>query len=161
MNRNHRSPFGPVACLVLIFAIGAGCGDDHARSIPLEHGHGHSHVAPHGGQVIILGNEAFHLELLHDRNAGRLTVYVLDGHMENFIRLPAPALKATCTVQGADHPLVLNAVAQAATGETVGDSSQFSGEADWLKSPGVLAGSLETVEIRGQVFAHVRFELPN
>ena len=35
--------------------------------------------------------------------------------------------------------LTLNAVASPATGETVGNTSQFDGGADWLKTPCLLA----------------------
>jgi len=152
--------------LIVAFALVAGCGDgpqsarNPSASTPLDHGHGHSHVAPHGGAVVVLGDEAYHLELVHDRAAGRLTLYVLDGHMENFIRLPVPSLELTCTIDGDERPLPLAAVAQAATGESVGNTSQFAGEAEWLKTTDRFTGVLEALEIQGTVFAGQAFSIP-
>ncbi len=150
----------------LLLALAAGCsegnraGPDHSPAAAHEHGHGHSHVAPHGGTVVVLGNEAYHVELVHDREAGRLALYVLDGHMESFIRLPAPSLQMTGTINGNEHPLTLAAVAQAATGETVGNTSQFAGEAEWLKTADRFTGILDAIEIRGTVFADQAFAIP-
>jgi hypothetical protein len=123
----HHGP-APLSWLIVALALGVGCGDGaHSARNPAapaahDHGHGHSHVAPHGGTVVVLGDEAYHLELVHDHAAGRLTLYVLDGHMEHFIRLPVPSLQVTCTLDGNERPLTLAAVAQAATGESVGNT---------------------------------------
>lgn len=130
-----------------------------ARSGNNHHGHGHRHDAPHGGKVIVLGEEAFHLELVHDPASGRLTLYVPDGHMENFGRLNAPTIPISLTVAGAQHPLELAAVAQPATGETVGDTSRFSTQADWLRSAGNLGGRIAAIELRGQTVTGIAFEL--
>lgn len=124
-----------------------------------DHGHGHSHDALHGGKVIVLGEEAFHLEVVHDPASGRLTLYVLDSHMENFVRLSSPTISTSLTVDGAQHTLELAAVAQSATGETVGDTSQFSAQADWLRNAGKISGQIETIEIRGGLFTNIVFNL--
>lgn len=151
---------------LFVIALTAGCREDshqghtHAPSTASSHAHGHEHIAPHGGEIVVLGNEAFHLELVHDRAAGRLTLYVLDGHMENFIRLPVPSLKLTCTIDGKEQRLTLAAVAQAATGETVGNTSQFAGEAEWLKTNDRFTGVLEALAIQGMVFAGQSFAIP-
>src|SRR5207248_11682915 len=94
----------------------------------------HEHVAPHGGTPVVLGDEAYHLELVRDADAGKLTAYVLDGEMENFIRVKAATFEIVATVGGAKQTLTFHAVASAATGETVGNSSQFEAQADWLKT---------------------------
>lgn len=41
--------------------------------------HAHPSTGPHGGQLIELGKEEYHVEMLHDDAAGIVTFYVLDG----------------------------------------------------------------------------------
>ncbi len=153
-----------LALVLIVSAIGCGdhpspgAADSTAKTA--QPGHTHEHVAPHGGQVVILGDEAFHLEFVLDREAGRLTAYVLDGHMENFVRLPAPTLELSCTSDGLTKELTLAAVASQATGETVGDTSQFVGEEDWLKSSSALSGLIKSIDIRGVAFINKPFSLP-
>ena len=118
----------------------------------------HVHVAPHGGTLVEVGEHAYNLELLRDPAAGKLTAWVLDGHAENFVRLKAPDLAFIAMPGGQYTPLRLRAVANAATGETIGDTSQFEIEADWLKTTESFSG-IFTVEIRGTVYKDVAFSL--
>ena len=101
-----------------------------------------------------------YLELLRDRAAGKLTAWVLDGHAENFVRLPLPALEAVATVGGTPRPLSLKAVANAATGETVGNTSQFEVQADWLKGPEAFTVVVPSLEIRGSSFKEIKATFP-
>ena len=121
--------------------------------------HSHEHAAPHGGTLVVLGEEMFHLELVHDPRAGRLTLYVLDGHLETFIRLPVPGIETSITLGTTNRSLVLTAVAQSATGESVGDSSQFAGAADWLKAVAELDGVITRIDVRGRQFSNIAFRV--
>ncbi len=121
---------------------------------------GHGHTAPHGGVLVELGEHAYNLEFLRDASAGRLTVWVLDTHAENFVRIKAPALELLVTVGTEKRPLFLPAVANRATGETVGDTSQFEAQADWLKSTAGIQGIIPLLEFRGVKFPGVAFALP-
>src|ERR1022692_4220466 len=51
--------------------------------------HKHEHHPPHGGTPVVLGDEAYHIELVLDASAGTLQAFVLDGELENFIRSAA------------------------------------------------------------------------
>ena len=129
-------------------------GDAHA-------GHndgGHVHTAPHGGTLVELGDHAYNVELLRDATTGKLTVWVLDAHAENFIRIKAPSIELVAMPGGKFTPLILAAVANPATGETVGDTSQFEIQTDWLKTAGAFSG-IVTVEIKGTKFEKVGFAL--
>jgi hypothetical protein len=129
-------------------------GDAHAG-----HNHGgHAHNAPHGGILVELGNHAFNVELLRDPATGKLTAWILDAHAENFVRIASPAIEVVAMPGGKFTPLSLAAVANPATGETVGSTSQFEVQADWLKTSGPLTG-IFTVEIRGTKFEKVGFAL--
>ena len=127
---------------------------DHAA-----HGGGHAHTAPHGGTLVEIGEHAYNLELVRDAAAGKLTAYLLDGHAENFVRIAAPSIELVALADGQRRPLSLKAVANPSTGETVGNTSQFEAQADWLKSAGELPGTIETIEIKGTTFRNVAIHL--
>ena len=120
---------------------------------------GHSHQAPHGGTLVEVGEHAYNIELVRDPAAGKLTAYVLDGHAENFIRISAPAIELVAFTGGEKRPLTLRAVANPATGETVGDTSQFEVQADWLKNTAEFPGEIPALEIRGTRFQNVALYL--
>ena len=120
----------------------------------------HEHKAPHGGTPVVLGHELYHLELVRDAAAGKLSAYLLDGEMENFIRTAAPALEIVATVAGAQQTLTLAAVANPATGETVGNTALFEAQADWLKTAATFDATLTTLTVRGTAFAAVPFNFP-
>lgn len=120
----------------------------------------HEHHPPHGGTPVVLGEEIYHLEFVLDAATGRLNAYVLDGEMENFIRVAAPSFEIVATVNGRPQPLTLAAVADAATGETVGDTSLFAASADWLKTTRTFDAVLTRLDIRGTTFAGVAFNFP-
>jgi len=53
----------------------------------------HDHKAPHGGTLLEIGEHAGHLELVHDENAGKVTLYILDAHAEKEVAIKdAPKL---------------------------------------------------------------------
>lgn len=142
--------FRLVFALVVVAWVG-GCSkaDQHAAT------GGHVHAAPHGGTLIELGEHAYNLELVRDGSSGKLTAYVLDGHAENFVRLAAPSIELTAITGGERRPLSLKAVANPATGETVGNTSQFEGQADWLKQTAEFPGTISSLEIKGTKFENV------
>jgi hypothetical protein len=119
----------------------------------------HVHVAPHGGTLVEIGDHAYNVELLRDAATGKLTAWILDAHAENFIRLKAPSLALIAMPGGKFTPLTLAAVANPATSEKVGDTSQFEVQADWLKTAGSFSG-IFNVEINGTKFEQVPYHLP-
>lgn len=104
-----------------------------------------------------LGDER--IEFVRDRAGGRLDAYVLDDDLERFVRIGAAAFGLTAS-QDPSLRLELRAVANPATGETVGDTACFSGQADWLKSDAALDLRLTRVEIRGRTYSDVPVRLP-
>lgn len=152
----HSLPAFLFAFALLLGAAACSKQQDHTTA----HAHHHEHVAPHGGTAVILGNEAYHLELVRDPAAGTLTAYVLDGHMENFIRMEAASFEVAASVNGATHLLLFRAVANSATGESVGNTSQFEAQADWLRSTAAFDGVVKRITIRGTTLADVSFSFP-
>ncbi len=164
MNTPRLSRLAAVSLLALPF-FAASCakhdhsGHDHAAHAEDAHA-GHVHVAPHGGAVVILGDETYHLELVRDAGRGVLQAFVLDGHMENFIRSAEPSFEIVASVDGEKRPLVFLPVSDAATGEKPGDASLFEASAEWLKTTARFDAVLTSITIRGSTFLAVPFAFP-
>ncbi len=135
---------------------------------PAPEPHHHEHAPPHGGTLVELGEELAHVEVVFDRDSGRLTVYLLDGHAEAPVRSTAPELAARVERLDIDgRPLTgvapvslpLVAVASPLTGETPGDASQFSGTSEALRGHARLRGVIERVSVKGRSFEAVAFDL--
>jgi hypothetical protein len=141
-------------------AMVSGCSKDssaRATNAPVAK---HEHHPPHGGTPVVLGEEVYHVELVLDASAGKLSAYILDGEMENFIRSAMPAFDVTAQVNGRSQVLTFHAVANPATGETVGDSSLFEAQAEWLKSTRTFDAVIPGLTIRGTTFTGVAFNFP-
>ncbi|HWA08747.1 MAG TPA: hypothetical protein VG838_04685 [Opitutaceae bacterium] len=151
-------PFRALAALLLLAA--GGCARPEKAAPAPAAAARHEHHPPHGGTPVVLGAELYHLEFVLDPAGGRLSAYVLDGEMENFIRSAAPSFEIVATVAGQSRPLVLQAVANPATGETVGDTSLFEGTADWLKTTPAFDAVLSRLDVRGTTFSGVAFNFP-
>jgi hypothetical protein len=145
-----------LAALVIALAVGACSKPAPAAATAAKH----EHHPPHGGTPVVLGAEAYHLELVRDAAAGRLTAWVLDGELENFIRVKAASFEVVVSRGAEQHVLTFRAVANPATGETVGDTSQFEAQADWLKTASTFDATLTALEIRGTPFLAVPFNFP-
>lgn len=154
--------------LVLIpaLAVFTGCKDDHGHHHGHDdHGHshsdhGHHHDPPHGGAPVVLGDEAFHLEFVNDPETGTLNAYVLDGHMENFVRLTNAALSVSVARGDTNETLELKALANNATGEKVGDTSHFAATAEWLKTATTFDAVIPSIEVRGTTYTNIAFNYP-
>jgi hypothetical protein len=127
---------------------------------------GHEHHAPHGGTLVELGSEFAHVELVLDSATGTLTAYVLDGEAEESVRLTQPSLKIAIEnpapgVPGAPAPVAhldLLARADVLTGETVGDTSEFSATSQSLRGRTGVKGAIEDITVKGEEFRAVPFQ---
>jgi hypothetical protein len=144
----------PLLALALLAACAKGPAPEAAAP------HKHVHHPPHGGTAVVLGDEAYHMELVLDPAAGVLQAYILDGELENFIRSAAASIEIDATVGGSPKTLVLEPVPNSATGETVGDTSLFQAHSEWLRSAKEFDGVVKSVTIRGTAFEGVRFNFP-
>jgi hypothetical protein len=145
--------------LVLIAAL-CGCGEKTPES-PTGKPPVHEHHAPHGGALEVLGEEAAHVELVLDGKTGKLTAYVLDGEAENPVRVAQDVLRLTITgPPGGDAVVELSAVANALTGEKVGDTSQFEGTSEMLRGLTKFEAVLTTITARGVKFDAVPIGFP-
>jgi hypothetical protein len=145
----------------LLASLVTGCGGSKQSA---DHDHGgehahHVHQSKMGGQLVEVGEHAFNLELLSDRSTGQLTLWLLDDHAESFVRVTNESFTLLFSVDGKETPLQLNASANPATGERVGETAQFDGRADFLKTTNALSGWLPELTIRGSAFSNLTFQL--
>jgi hypothetical protein len=119
----------------------------------------HAHTAPHGGTLVELGDHEFHLEFVFPAEGDRLAAYVLDGHAERFIRVPIESFEVDVTLPEGARTLTFEAVANDATGETVGNTSQFEARADWLDGTEGFDAVLKEITIQGRTYRDLRFRL--
>lgn len=116
------------------FTVAAGCsqaergsGASEQASHSDEHGHGetegHDHPSegPHHGELIELGAEEYHAELIHDSTGA--TVYVLDGQAKASVPIEAAEIMINIVHDGAAEQFQLAAVPD--EGDPAGKSSRF------------------------------------
>ena len=120
----------------------------------------HEDRPPHGGTPVVLGDEEFHVELVRDAQAGTLRAYILDGEMEDYVRLAARSFTLQADLGGRRETLTFRPVADLATGETVGDTSLFEARAEWLKRVDRFKGVIVNLPIHDQAFKAVAFSFP-
>ncbi|MCL4204512.1 MAG: hypothetical protein KJ000_18660 [Pirellulaceae bacterium] len=115
------------ACVALTVGapIGlAGCNGSLSSgpATPSEHdegdGHDHSGEAarahptkgPHGGQLIELGNEEYHAELIHDETTHKVSVHLLDAAGKQAVAVAVPEITIQLLQGGQFTPYTLKAV---------------------------------------------------
>ena len=122
----------------------------------------HEHTALHGGTLIVFGDEFAHIELVLDQTTGKLTGYVLDGEAEKPVRVSQKTIELKIHREDiqSDFSLQLSGVANVLTGETEGDTSQFTAQSDALKGASEFHAEIVSIGIKGQVFTNIDFEFP-
>lgn len=90
--------------------------DDHEG-----HGHDHPAAGPHGGDLVELGEEEYHAEVVHE--GGSVTVYMLDGSAKNASPVDAADITINLVHDGKPEQFKLAAVPQ--EGDGAGKASRF------------------------------------
>lgn len=155
------------ASLALVLSVSALRAADQGHDVSDEEHH-HEHTAPHGGTLVVLGEEFAHLELVLDPGAGSLTGYILDGEAENAVRIGQEYIEIKMNDSlppggGSDrsgYVLILKAVSNVLTGETAGDTSEFTVRSDRLKGVRKFDAVISAIEIKGRAFRNVGFRFP-
>ena len=104
-----------------------------------EHEDHAEHAAPHGGELLELGDHAGHLEVVYDEENGNLTLYVLAADAVTPLAIErAPELKLSSD----SGP---KAIATQALKMVDGKSSEFATE----------AGALKGLELQGRITVYI------
>jgi hypothetical protein len=146
--------------LALALCATAGCGEPPPRVSAAKAFAPHAHDARHGGVTVELGDEEFHVEFAWAGTAGVIQAYILDGELENYVRVATESFSATVTLEGAERPLVFHAVGNSATGESAGDTALFEARADWLAARPALRVSVPSLSVKGRTYPNLFLELP-
>lgn len=141
----------------------AGENADAAGEGGTQGGCAHTANPPHGGVMVSIGDHFAHLELVIDAEHGLASIFVLDGDAYRGVRVKAPQL--TIRVQpleggkasGAAFDVNLAAIGSRLTGESVGDTSQFTGAAEPLRGLKEFTATLAVIEVKGQTVRDVVF----
>jgi hypothetical protein len=126
---SFRSLF--VALAMPIAAIGCTAEKPtHVGDGELGHGdHAHASVGPHGGELIELGEEEYHAEVVHGAD---VVIYVLDAAAKSPVAINATEVTLNLTHDGASEQFLLKASPQAQ--EAAGTSSKFQSSESELVS---------------------------
>lgn len=116
--------------------------EEHAK----EHEHDHHHHAPHHGSLTMVGDHAAQIELTVDAEAGKLTVYVLDGEAEKSLTVDQADLEVAVTPDGAADALTL----KLAPADAAKQDDGFVAQDDKLKGVKKLKGTLASLKIKGK-----------
>jgi len=130
-----------------------GCSTDPHSS---DHGSAHIHQPLRGGVLMELGKHGsgYNLEILQNTN-DHLEIFILDAHAENYVRISQPSIELTLT--DSNQTMSLGAVADPATGETVGNSALFRTESNISKNI-PLQGILRSLKIGSKTYTDQPFE---
>ncbi len=83
-----------LSLLTCFFVLAAACSkDDDHDGCGCGNGHDHAHKAPHGGDLIALGDHEAHAEFKLDHDAGTLTVWTYDDEIAIKNADEAPTLR--------------------------------------------------------------------
>jgi hypothetical protein len=130
--------------------------DDHDK-----HDHDHDHDAPHGGALVVVGDEAGHVELVLDPETGKLTAYVLDAHAEDAVPVAHAELKLAVTLEkeGVDLPEAKE-ILLLAVNPADGKAAEFAAVVEELKGAKEFDVALEVIRIGDKEHKGIAFRFP-
>lgn len=159
--------------VLLLSVLIAGCGSNdqlaqeideiHEDAHSEETDHGHVHVAPNGGMLVEIGDHFANIEIVLDSETGVLTLYSLGAHAEKPVRLVEETLSLDVTLGDSDESftLILDAMENPLSGETIGDTSEFRGQSDALIGVDHFHATLASIQTQGVVFQNIEFAFPH
>jgi hypothetical protein len=108
-----------LSAVVISGLLLTGCDSSSSTNGTSGGGHVHDHPSegPHHGQLIELGNEQYHGELLHDDATNTVTVYILDGAAKELVPIPEQEVTLQLLVGEENKSYTLTAVPDAADSE--------------------------------------------
>ena len=130
-----------------------GCSSDPHSSV---HGGTHIHQPLRGGVLMELGKHGsgYNLEILQNPQ-DQLEIFILDAHAENYVRIAQPSIELT--LSDSNQTMSLEAVADPATGEAVGNSALFRAESN-ISSKLPLQGTLRSLKIGSKTYTDQPFK---
>ncbi len=114
-----------------VILIAGGCGSANNPADESSHGHVHGHgdahsaeqQGPNGGDLIKFDKPGYTAELLHEGNAGQVTIIILDADAKQEVGIAAENVFIEAVVSGLGAPIEYKL---AAVGRTTGDNPTAS-----------------------------------
>ncbi len=134
-HRFRASSATAFASAALATLILAGCGETNGPGAPPagasagtaaghdDHDHAHPTEGPHHGDLVELGNEEYHAEVVH-ADGGEVAIYILDGNAKQAVPIDASEITINLTHEGEAEQFKLTAAPDA--GDPAGKSSRFT-----------------------------------
>jgi len=124
--------------------------------------HGHIHLAPHGGTLIVLGMHSAHVEIVHDAASGAMDLYVLDGSAVNTFSMPAKPIEIEVRLlpDGEWTTVSLLPSEDPEFRPTETQTLKFSAVVDFLKGVDAFGIRLPAMEIAGTPYQGVTTGYP-
>jgi hypothetical protein len=88
--------------------------------------HAHPEHGPHGGDIVELGKEEYHAEVVHDEASGTVTIYVLDSAAKKSVPIDADHVTINVKHDGKGEQFEVKSSPQEGDGD--GKSSRFTSE---------------------------------
>ena len=154
---------------VLALTAAAACSQGEAgHDAGGEEEHHHAHAAQFGGSLVELGDHYANLEFVCDAETGAVELYTWDAHVQTSQRSTTESLSLSITphYHGEEgegvEPFTMSLAPRVTktSGETVGDSSKFTGQHDSLKGLDHFSVIVAEVTLKGQTFTDVEFLHP-
>jgi hypothetical protein len=148
-------------CVALAAGFNGGCSKTEKASTPApEAVHKFEPRPLHGGTLVKLGEVEYSIELVLDVSAGKLQAYIMDGDAEDFVRIPQASFEIIAGLPGREEVLTMKAVPNGTTGETVGDTSLFEVNSDWLKTTPGFDAVIKELTVGGNKYQNIAFNFP-
>jgi hypothetical protein len=120
-----RTSFLALAAYAFATFLLAGCGGSPPPPQPKpDAGHAHPSHGPHEGQLIELGNEEYHAELVHDDASKTIIVYLLGPDAKT--AATSPDAEITLNLVTGSEPLQVKLTAEKQDGDPEGEASKFT-----------------------------------
>lgn len=121
MSRHQSITFHHGALLLTALVV-AGCNNTVPPKAPVADAHDHPTEGPHHGDLVELGNEEYHAEIVHG-DGGEVTVYILDSKAAKAVPITAKDVTINLSHDGKAEQFKLPAAPDA--GDPEGKSSRF------------------------------------
>jgi len=123
-------------------------GHDHA-------GHDHPSHGPHDGDLVELGKEEFHAEVVHNHDAGSVTIYILDSAAKKAVAIEAKQVVVNLKHEGKAEQFTLDASPDAgetgASSRFVSTDKEFAEELDHDHGDATLVVTVKGKQYRGKI----------
>jgi hypothetical protein len=146
--------------VLLLLLVGAAPGCSRAPDRPVRDEHSHYHEAPHGGTMVVLGPDDFHIEFVRDADRGVMQAYLMDGHMHQYVLVTNELFSLTVRLPAGETELVFRPVRKEQEGAASDRTALFEAEGAWLREHDRFEAVLKELTIRGKQYEQVVFRFP-